>query len=297
MTNQRREALTGYLLISPWLVGFVCVTVGPMLASLALTFTTYDMVTPPRFIGLQNYKFALTVDPLFWSSLWRSVLFVLLDMPMGICLSLLLASLLNQKLRGVRVFRTLFFLPSVTPAVSAIFFWIWLFDPNYGLLNWGLSLIGIRGPGWLGSTTWALPALVIIDLWASVGGTRMIILLAGLQGIPQELYEAAEIDGATIWGKFRNVTLPLLTPAIFFVMVLTTIASLQIFTSAYIGTSGGPGHATWFYTFDVFQQAFQFDHMGYAATLAWIFFVLIFWITYLQFRNQARWVHYEGERQ
>jgi multiple sugar transport system permease protein len=296
MTNRVREALTGYLFITPWIVGFLILGLGPMVASLYLSLTDYQLVDPPVFVGAKNYVDAFTHDELFWPSLRRSITFVILDVPIGIGLSLLLAVLLDQKIRGSNLFRTLFFLPSVTPTVAAIFFWLWILQPEWGLLNWIVSLFGVRGPAWLASTEWSIPALVLMDLWASAGGTRMILFLAGLQGIPQEYYEAAEVDGARAWHKFRHVTLPMLTPTIFFVSVLTVIFALRVFTSAYVATGGGPAYSTWFYTFHLFKQAFQFFNMGYASALGWLFFLLLLGLTYVQFRNQARWVHYEGER-
>lgn len=296
MTNRLREALTGYAFISPWIVGFVILGLGPMLASMYLSLTEYRLVDPPVYVGLKNYVDALTHDELFWPSLRRSITFVLLDVPIGIGLSLFLAVLLDQKVRATNLFRTLFFLPSVTPTIAAIFFWLWILQPEWGLLNWVLSLFGLRGPAWLASTEWSIPALVLMDLWATAGGTRMILFLAGMQGIPQELYDAAAVDGARTWDKFRHVTLPMLTPTIFFVSVLTIISALRVFTSAYVATGGGPAYSTWFYTFHLFKQAFQFFNMGYASALGWLFFLLLLGLTYIQFRNQARWVHYEGER-
>ena len=296
MTLRRQEVVAGYLFISPWIVGFVLLQLGPMLASLLLSLTLYKLVEAPQFVGFQNYVTAFTNDELFWPSLRRSFYFVVLDVPVGICLSLFLAVLLNQGLRGTNVFRTLFYLPSVTPTVAAIFFWLWILQPEWGLLNWGLSLLGVRGPAWLASTEWSIPSLVMMDLWATAGGTRMIIFLAGLQGIPHELYEAAAIDGAGAWRRLRHVTLPLLTPSLFFVTVLTIIFALRVFTSAYIASGGGPAYSTWFYTFHLFKQAFQFFNMGYASALGWIFFVVLLVFTYVQVRLQTRWVHYEGER-
>jgi multiple sugar transport system permease protein len=296
LSHRAREALTGYLFISPWIVGFLLLSLGPFLAALFLSLTEYRLVDAPQFIGVQNYAYAFTSDELFWPSLRRSLFFVVLDVPIGICISLALAVLLDQKVRATNVFRTLFFLPSVTPTVAAIFFWLWILQPEWGLVNWALSLVGIRGPAWLASTEWAIPSLVLMDLWATAGGTRMIIFLAGLQGIPQELYEAASVDGARAWTKFRHITLPMLTPSLFFVSVLTVIFALRVFTSAYVATGGGPAYATWFYTFHLFKQAFQFFSLGYASALGWIFFVLVLGLTYVQFRSQQRWVHYEGER-
>jgi multiple sugar transport system permease protein len=246
-------------------------------------------------VGLSNYSRALHDDPLFWPSIRRTVIFALLDVPIGIALSLGVAVLLNQRLRGTSLFRTLFFLPSVVPTVAAVLFWVWLLNPDFGLMNFLLDKVGVNGPNWLSSSRWALPSLVFMDWWSTVGGTRMIIFLAALQGVSQDLLDAAALDGATPLRRFFGVTLPLITPSVFFVTILTVISSLRVFTPAYIATDGGPSYATWFYGFHMFKEAFQFFEMGYASALGWLFFLAILVLTILQFSLQNRWVHYEGE--
>ena len=293
MSLRRKEELAGYLFILPGILGLLLFSVIPLAAAFVISFTDYNILQSPDWVGFRNYSYAFTGDDLFWPSLRRTFYFVLLDVPIGITLSLLLALLLNQQLRGTSFFRTLFFLPSITPAVAAIFFWIWLLNPFFGIVNYGLSKIGILGPLWLQGTDAAMPSIALISLWATAGGTRMIILLAGLQGIPQDLYDAAEVDGAGTWRKFVNITLPMLTPTLFFVSVLSVISALRVFTSVYVGTDGGPAYATWVFSYHLFKQAFQFFEMGYASALGWIFFVIIMGFTIVQFRLQSKWVHYE----
>jgi multiple sugar transport system permease protein len=293
LSLKRREELAGWVFIMPGVLGLLLFSALPLATALYLSFTDYNILQSPSWIGIDNYSAAFTEDPLFWPSLRRTFYFVLLDVPVGIVLSLALAMLLNQGLRGTALFRTLFFLPSVTPAVAAIFFWVWLLNPYFGIVNYALGKIGILGPLWFQGTTAAMPSIALISLWAAAGGTRMIILLAGLQGIPQDLYDAAEVDGAGTWRKFANITLPLLTPTIFFVTVLSIISALKVFTSVYIGTEGGPAYATWVFSFHLFKQAFQFFEMGYASALGWIFFLIILVFTAFQFRLQAKWVYYE----
>jgi multiple sugar transport system permease protein len=291
----RRELLEGYLFLLPWALGFLLFIAGPMVASLFLSFTSYDIAHPPTFVGLANYRQALRLDPLFWPSMGRTFYYALVVVPIGLAVSLLLAVLLNQRLAGTNLLRALYFLPHLTPVVATAVLWQWIFQPDVGLLNYGLHLIGVKGPGWLGSVEWAIPALIIMAIWRSAGGNAMMIFLAGLQGVPQELYEAAAIDGAGRWRRFRHVTVPMLTPTIFFNLVLGVIGSLQVFTSALVATNGGPAYATWFYALHIYTNAFQYFKMGYAAALAWIFFVIILAITYLQVRTSGRWVYYAGE--
>ena len=292
---RRREALTAYLYLMPWLVGFVLFQAGPMLASFGLSFTDFDLVTKPSFVGLQNYRTALTDDRLFWPSLVRTITFAAMVVPLGIIGSLLAAVLLNQKLWGGNAMRTAFFLPHLTPMVAAALLWTWILQPQIGPVNFLLAKLGITGPGWLTMPKWAIPSLVIIALWRGVGGNRMLIFLAGLQGVPEELYEAAEIDGANIVQRFWNVTLPMLTPTIFVNMVLTIIGALKVFASAFIATQGGPVYATWFYALHLYYNAFELFELGYASALAWLLLVILLVFTYVQFRSSTRWVHYAGE--
>jgi multiple sugar transport system permease protein len=255
----------------------------------------YDVLSAPEFIGIDNYTRAFTADKLFWPSLWRTFYFSIVSVPIMVFGSLMLAMLLNQQLKGTNIFRTIFFLPHLTPAVALAVLWIWLFHPSVGPINLMLSWIGIDGPGWLASKQWALPALIIISLWAGVGGNMMLIFLAGLQGVPQELLEAAEIDGAGIWSKFRNVTLPMISPTLLFNLILGVIGALRVFTLAFVATQGGPSYSTWFYALHIYNQAFAYFRMGYGAALAWIFVLIVMGLTFLQLKMSNRWVFYGGK--
>ena len=292
---RRREAFWGYLFLMPWALGLLFWFLGPMVASLVLSFTSYDIISPPRFIGWENYVNAFTEDDLFWPSLGRTFYYALVTVPLGITGSLLLAVLLNRKIPSKNLFRTLYFLPHVTPTVATILLWRWILQPEIGLANYLLEMVGIEGPRWLGSTEWAIPSLILMALWSGVGGNRMMIFLAGLQGVPEELYEAAEIDGANVWHKFRHVTVPMITPTIFFNLVLGILGALRVFASAFIATQGGPAYATWFYALHIYTQAFRYFYLGYASALSWLFFIIMFGFTYVQFRSSTRWVFYAGE--
>lgn len=293
----RREAIEGYLYLLPWIIGFTVFVAGPLFASIYLSFTKYNVLKPPVFIGLDNYIYAFTNDPLFFPSIWRTFYFALLTVPLGLTLSLFIAILLNQKLFGTATWRTFFFLPTLTPLVAAALLWRWMLNPDVGLINYLLSLVGIPGPPWLASTTWAIPALGLVALWASVGGAQMIIFLAGLQDVPAELIDAAEVDGAGPWRKFWNVTLPMITPTIFFNLILGIIFALRTFEIAFVATAGGPARATWFISLHIYQNAFVSFDMGYASALAWIFFLILFAITMGNFGLSRRWVFYAGDRQ
>lgn len=293
---QRQEMLEGLLYISPWIVGFIVFVAGPLLASGILSFTKYNVLRPPKFIGLTNYVYAFTKDELFLPSIGRSFYYALLVVPLSMLGSLIVAMLLNQKLKITTFWRTMFFLPTLTPLVATALLWRWMLNPDVGLVNFLLSQVGIKGPGWLSSIEWAVPALVLMGLWASVGGSRMIIFLAALQDVPQELLEAAEIDGADRWAKFRHITLPFISPAIFFNLVLGIIFALRTFEVAFVSTAGGPARATWFISLHIYQNAFVSFDMGYASALAWLLFILLFALTYIQFLFSGRWVFYAGAK-
>lgn len=293
---KRQEAIAGFVYISPWLLGFMAFTAFPFLASFYLSFTDYTVISEPRFAGFANYVEALSGDDLFWGSLRRTFTYAVVGVPLGILGSLACALLLNQGLKANTLFRVLFFLPSLTPLVALALLWSWIFQPDFGVLNFLLAKVGVDGPGWLSSIEWALPSLIIMALWGTVGGGQMVIFLAGLQGVPQELYEAVEIDGGGPWFKFRHVTLPMISPTMFFNLILGIIGALRVFTVAYVSTEGGPAYATWFYILHLYTQAFKYFNMGYASALAWIFFIILIAFTYLQVRASRHWVFYAGEQ-
>lgn len=293
--GRRREALEGYLYLSPWILGFFIFVGGPMIASFVLSFTEYRITSPPTFIGLDNFKTALMNDRLFWPSLGRTFYFAVVSVPISIVGSLVLAVLLNQAVKGTPLFRTFFFLPSLTPIVATALLWTMLLQPDTGALNYLLGLAGIKGPKWFGSVQWAIPGLILMTSWRGIGGNRMMIFLAGLQGVPESLYDAAAIDGANSWQEFWNVTLPMISPTLFFNLVLGIIGALRVFAAAMIATQGGPAYATWFFALHIYTQAFEYFEMGYASALAWLFLLVMLGFTYIQFRSASRWVYYEGD--
>jgi multiple sugar transport system permease protein len=281
---QRREAIEGYLWISPWVIGFLIFSLGPIIASAYLSLTEYKIAGTPEWIGLENYRQAFFVDKQFWPSLWRTVYYSVALVVLGVSLSLAAAILLNQNIKGRAFYRALYYLPSLTPVVALAILWRWLLQPQVGLVNTMLYQVGIEGPGWLTDSDWAIPALIMVGLWASIGGGRMIIFLAGLQGVPKELFESAEIDGANAIQRFFNITLPLISPVIFFNVILGVIGSFSVFSVAYIATEGGPNYATWFYMLHLYYNAFSYFQMGYASALAWIFFIIIFILSFIQIK-------------
>ncbi|HEV8637292.1 MAG TPA: sugar ABC transporter permease [Chloroflexota bacterium] len=301
---RRKEALQGLAFISPWLIGFLAFTAYPMVASLYYSFTKYQVLAAPRWVGLQNYVYAFTGkpfgttgDPLFWLAMERTVVWVIATVPLGIFGSLLAAILLNRGLRWTSAYRTAFFLPSLTPIVAAALLWQWILQPDVGVINSLLeTLFGIRGPRWLADVDWALPSLAMISLWTAIGGNRMLIFLAGLQGIPQELYEAARVDGAGPVRTWRHITVPLITPALFFNLVLGVIVSFRVFAFAFVTTGGGPARSTYFYALHLYTMAFSSFDMGYGSTLAWILFLIVLGITLLNMKLAKRWVYYESLR-
>jgi multiple sugar transport system permease protein len=294
-TLQAKEAQWAYLFLLPWLLGLLIFWIGPILASAYFSVLEYDVLSPPKFIGLENYVRAFTGDKQFWPSLQRTLVYAITVVPIGLAGSLLLAILLNQGAKGTNFFRTFYFLPHLTPTVALALLWTWLFHPSVGPVNVALSWVGIDGPGWLTSKQWALPAVIIIALWAGMGGNAMLIFLAGLQGVPKELLEAAEIDGAGRMAKFWNVTLPMISPTLLFNLILGIIAALKVFTISFVATNGGPSYATWFYALHIYNQAFHYFRMGYGAALAWIFVIILLAFTYIQLQASRRWVYYAGD--
>jgi multiple sugar transport system permease protein len=298
----RKEQLSGLGFISPWLIGFGVFTLGPMIVSLGASCSSWTMLSAPSWIGLDNYERMFTDDPLFAQSLFNTAHYVLLSVPLATFLALSLALLLNLRLPGMSFFRTVFFLPSITNLVAVSILWIWVFNPEFGLLNSALRMIGVAGPLWLQSDAWAKPALILMSLWG-VGGS-MIIFLAALQGVPPELYEAAALDGAGPFRRFFSITMPMISPAVFFSLVIGIIGGFQVFTQAFVmtgtaqpGAEGGPNNATLFVVLYLYKKAFQEFKMGYASSLAWVVFFLILLFTYLQTRLSRKWVYYEAGEQ
>lgn len=291
----RRIDLIGYLFISPWLIGFLVFTLFPFVSSLFLSFTNWQIVGSWKFTGLANYEKLLSGrDNVFLEALRVTAIYTFIRVPLSQVIALALATLLNQPIKARPFFRTIFYLPAVTAGVATAYLWQTVFTNNNGFVNNVLKVFGITGPNWLYSVEWSLYTLIIISLWNV--GTSMLIYLAALQSVPESLHEAAMIDGAGVWSRFRNVTLPMISPAIFFNLVLGLIGSFQGgFTESFIITGGGPGYSTTFYSLYLYRTAFQDLHMGYASALAWILFVIIMFFTAIQLTLSRRWVYYEGE--
>ena len=296
MKGRRSQTLWFWVMVAPAVAGFLGFNLGPMVQSLYLSLTKYDVISPPQFIGLRNYAYLLAHDPAFWPSVKVTALYAAVSVPLGLVLSLSAAMLLNARVRGVGVFRTIYFLPSLLPATASGVVWVFIFHPTFGLLNKMLAAVGVQGPAWTQSTTWALPALIIMGLWGF--GGAMIIFLAGLQGIPRSLHEAAELDGAGAVHRFRHVTLPHLSPVVFFNLVIGLIGAMKVFDAAYVFGStsgagpGGPARATLFYALNLYQKAFSYFHMGLASAMAWLLFLAILALTGINFALARRWVHH-----
>lgn len=294
----KSETKQGLMFVSPWVIGFVIFTAGPMVYSLYLSFTASSLLSPPQWIGLENYR-RMFVDPIFYRSLGNTAYYALLGVPLGMILSLGLALLLDAKVRGQQIFRTLFFLPSVTNTVALSLLWLWLLNPEFGLINTAFESIGIEGPLWLQSEEWAKPALVLMSLW-TVGG-QVVICLAALQGVPAELTEAASLDGAGPVRRFFAITLPMISPALLFNLIMGLVGALQVFTQAFVmtggvqpGSEGGPNQSTLFIVLYIYKKAFQEYDMGYASALAWALFVIITLCTWMAWKFSKSRVHYEG---
>lgn len=287
----RQEAIYGLLFIAPWILGFLLWTAGPMIFSLVLVFTNWQILSAPKFIGLGNL-YTLLTDKFVGIALYNTAYYTLLYVPLNLIVALGLALLLNQRVRAMGLFRTLFYLPSVTPTVAYVVVWIWILNPDYGLLNLLLRQVGIHGPNWLGDPSWSKPSLILLNLWGF--GSAAIVFLAALQGVPEVLYEAAALDGAGRWARFRHVTLAMISPAILFNVVIGMINSFQIFTAAFVATSGGPINSTLFLVLYLYNAGFQNFQMGYASSIAWLLFLIVLALTGIQFVGSRRWVYYES---
>lgn len=289
---RRRETLWAWICVGPAVLGFLLFAIGPILASLIISFTRWPIVSAPTWVGLQNFKQMFTNDPLFWQSLKVSFGYSLGSVPLSMLFAFGLAQLLNQKIRGLPIFRTIFYLPSIVPFVASSVLFLWLFNPDFGMFNAILGFFGIPKLQWIFSSTLVVPSLILMSLWG-VGG-MMIIFLAGLQGVPRHLYEAVEVDGGNAWHRLRHVTIPMITPIILFNLVLSIIGAMQTFTQAYVMTQGGPDNASLFYVLYLYRTAFQEGNMGYASALAWVLFIIIMAMSLAVFKTSGRWVYYEG---
>jgi len=289
--QKEKKTYSAYLFLFPNLIGFILLTLLPIAASLGLSFVKWDLFGSMKFVGLANFK-ALIHDTNFWKYVGNTI-FLMFGIPIGMLGSLILATVMNQKLKGIVVFRTLYFLPTIVSGVALLILWKWIFNADYGLLNSFLNAIGIKGPDWLGSPNWAKPAIMLMTFWTGVGGTNMILYLAALQGISPDLYEAAEIDGANGWHKFWSITWPLVSPTSFFIFTMSIIGGFQGgFQAAFIMTGGGPAGATTTISYYIYNNAYEWFHMGYAAAIAWFLFLIVFVMTLLNWRFGGRRVVY-----
>ncbi|MEZ4866218.1 MAG: sugar ABC transporter permease [Caldilineaceae bacterium] len=286
------ENIVGYLFFSPWLIGLILFNIIPILSAVYYSFTEYSVLQPARWVGLNNFHEMFYADELFWKAVYNTLYYAFFSVPLGLIFAIVLAMLLNYRIIGLAFFRATFFLPSIVPGVAAAVVWAWILHPEYGLINDLLGRIGLPGPPWLTSEVWSKPAFVLMSLWGI--GSTAIIFLAALQDIPQHLYEAAEIDGANLFQRARYVTMPLLTPAIFFNLIMGVIGALQIFTQVYVISDGGPLWSTLFYVFYLYRQGFQYFNMGYASALSLVLFVITLIFTLILMLTSRRWVYYEG---
>jgi len=289
---RRRDLRDGLLLTSPFIIGVLFLWAGPMLYSIFLLLQDWDLITPPKFIGLGNFV-RLWNDPLVAKSLGNTAYYTFIGVPLQLLVAFGLALLLNQNVHGLSIYRTIYYLPSITPAVAFAVVWIQILNPEFGVLNNLIGLFGIQPIKWLFDPTWAKPAFILMSLW--LVGFQMVIFLAGLQGVPKELHEAAAIDGANTWSRFWHVTLPIISPVLFFNLVIGLIGSFQVFTGAFIITKGGPQDSTLFMVLYIYRNAFEYFKMGYAVTLSWLLFLIIMVFTAIQFFVANRWVYYEGK--
>ncbi len=297
MSQMQKFALRdGLVFASPYIIGFFGFTLYPIIASLYYSFTKYTVLAPPKWVGLLNYKrmFFSPEDALYRYSMYNTLYYSAFAIPLGLVVGISIALLLNMKVRGMAIYRTIYYLPSIVPIVASSVLWRWILNPQWGILNAALEKIGIPGPPWIASPEWSKPAIILMSCWA-VGGA-MVIYLAGLQDIPKELYEAADIDGANSFQKIINITIPMLTPTIFFNLIMGLIGAFQFFAPVYILTQGGPADSTTLYAFHLYKTAFAYFRMGYASAMAWILFLLIAFFTLILFKTSARWVYYGGQR-
>jgi len=291
--GERRNLWIGLAFISPWLVGFLAFTLFPVCASIYFSFCDYDVLTKPVWVGMLNYRDMFT-DSVFWKSLYNTFYFAVFALPLGMVIALLVAVLLNQSVKGRSVFRAVFFLPSLIPVVASSMVWLWILNGNFGILNHALEWLHLKGPQWLADEKWTKPALILMALWGC--GNGVVIYLAALQDVPRSLYESAEIDGANAWVKFRHITIPLISPVLYFNLIMGIIGSLQVFANAYIMLGGGgPNRSALFYAVYLYQNAFDYRQMGYASAMAWVLFIIILFLTWVATRTTRKLIFYGGE--
>lgn len=294
LSLRTNEATWFYIFLLPWLIGFLIFTLFPILASLGLGFTSYNAIKPLDWVGLKNF-ILISKDTIFIKSLRVTLTYTVIFVPIQLMISLFLAVLLNLRVFGMRTIRTIYYLPAILPTVVTGLVWVWLFNPDFGLLNFLLfKIFGIHGPNWLGSERWVMSAVIISGLWGM--GAGVLIFLAALQNVPDELYEAAELDGATVLHRFWHVTIPMISPVILYNLLIFMIGALQVFARIYVLTAGGPNYGSYFYNLYVYDNAFSYFKLGLASAQAWILFIIIMLMTLITLRSSGRWVYYAGGR-
>ncbi|WP_246309969.1 carbohydrate ABC transporter permease [Paenibacillus alginolyticus] len=291
---EKKISLFGFIFALPWIVGLLLFHAFPLFMSAYYSLTSYSILEPGEFVGFNNYA-TLFQDKVFWISIYNTLYYTVIFVPLSIAMGVGLALLLNLKIRGQGIYRTLFFIPSLVPPVATTIIWLWLLNPQFGLVNYWLDKIGISGPPWIGSESWSKPSLILMSLWGT--GQAVVIYLAGLQDIPQDYYDAAQVDGANAWQRTKTITLPLLTPVIFFNLIMGTIGALQNFVLPFTLSNGQgtPANSMMFYVMYLYMNGFGYLKMGYASAMAWILFLLVVMLTALIFVSQKRWVHYQGK--
>lgn len=290
--SEFRETLYMYGFIAPWIIGFILFTGGPILVSGYYSFTRYDIANPPVFIGLKNY-IDLFQNDLFWKSSGVTLYYTLVGVPLGLFVSLIAALLLNVSIPGQRIFRTIIYMPSVVSGVSLSLLWLWLLNPDFGAINMLIyNIFNVQGPQWITDQHWVIPSLIMMSFWTL--GNNVVIYLAGLKGVPANLYEAAQIDGASKLKQFWHITIPMVSPVTLFLLITGVIGSFQVFVQADVMTEGGPNYASYFYVYYLYQQAFKSFNLGYASAMAWILFVVVGFLTWIMMKLSNKWVHYEG---
>lgn len=291
--NRRKEAIAGYLFASPWIIGMIVFLLYPLASSVYYSFCEYSVLKPPIFIGTENYR-ELFRDEVFWKTVGNTAMYAAMALPAGLIVSLALAMLLNSKVKGMAIYRTIFFLPSLVPMVSLAVLWLFLLNGEHGIVNEALRMLKVDGPNWLGDPMWSKPALVVLGAWGA--GNAMLIYLASLQDVPTSLIEAAELDGANGWHKTRNVTLPMISPVILFNLIMGIIGTLQVFAVPYVMFPGGsPARSTYFYAMYLFDNAFRYNKMGYASAMGWLMFLVILGLTWVSLKVSEKHVHYGGQ--
>lgn len=292
LSNTTKDTIGFFAFAAPWIIGFILLTLVPMVASLFISFTEWDILSPPKWNGAQNFQ-TIFSDPIFYKSIRVTIVYTIFSVPINLIVSVFVAMLLNNNLKGMNMFRTIFYLPAIISGVVVAIVWLWMYNPDYGIINSFLRTLGIEGPGWVYDEDWAMPSMIIMSLWGV--GSNIVLFLAALQGISTEFYEAAHMDGANFWDRLLHITIPGISPIILFTFLTGVISALQTFTQAFVMTQGGPNNSTNFYAFNIYNNAFVWHKMGEACAQAWILFIIIFILTFISLKASKGHVHYDNK--